>query len=175
MKKHLILCALLFLYFYPARCQESQQLNKSVIIRIDSLFKCYGVIIDSSINVPIEIKSFKERFTPSIDQIINSETIFWQSYNETNRTTPARSNAKYIDDVKAEFNNYNRQYVGFIDISGHANIIINLFDYSKKRVVIREIGDSWKRNFVIMFSENPPFAVMTYRVNLEIKKLYATF
>jgi len=161
------------LYFHPATCQESLQPNKTVIIRIDSLFKYYGVIIDSSTDVPIIIEAFKDRFNPNINEIVNAEMIFLQSYNETNQATAARSNAKFIKDVKKEFKKYNRQYVGYIDIHGNPNIITQLFDYSKKRIVNREIGDSWKRRFIIMFSEHPSFTTLTYRVNLKEKKLYA--
>ena len=166
-------CGLLLIYFNPARCQESLQPDKSVIIRIDSLFKYYGVIIDSSTDVRIIIEAFKDRFNPNINEIVNAEMIFLRSYNETNRATATRSNAKYINDVKKEFKKYNRQYVGYIDIHGHSNIIIQLFDYSKKRFVKREIGDSWKRSFVIVFSEHPPFTILTYRVNLKQQRLYA--
>ena len=169
------LCGLFLLYFNPAECQDDQQPNKSVIIRIDSLYKYYGVIIDSSKDVPIKIEAFKDRFTPDMKEVLNAETIFLQSYNEVNKASPARSNAKYIVDVKKEFKKYNRQYVGYIDIHGNRNIIIQLFDYSKKRMVNRQIGDSWKSSFIIMFAERPPFATLIYRVNLKEKRLYAAF
>ena len=172
-KRVLFLCGLFLIYFNPVRCQDSQKSNKSVIIRIDSLYKYYGVIIDSSNGMAIKIEAFKDRFTPDINEVVNAEVIFLQSYNEANKASPVRSNAKYIFDVKREFRKYNRQYVGFIDIHGNPNIIINLFDYSKKRIVNREIGDSWKRSFVIVFAEQPPFAILTYRVNLKEKRLYA--
>jgi len=166
------LYGLFLLCFNLARCQDSQQPNKSVIIRIDSLYKYYGVIIDSSKDVPIKIEAFKDRYTPKLVEIVNAEMIFLKSYNDANKASPARSNAKYIVDVKKEFKKYNRQYVGFIDVHGDSNIIIQLFDYRKKRIVNREIGDSWKRSFIIMFSEHPHFTTLIYRVNLKEKILY---
>jgi hypothetical protein len=133
------------------------------------------VIFDSSYNPPIEIQNISRRFTPNETDIVAAERIFREQYNATNEATESRTGAKFITDVKKYFRKFNRQYIGYIDKQGDRNLIIHLFDYSKKRVVKKYIGDNWKNNLVIMFADKPPFEMVTYRINLTEGKLYATF
>jgi len=145
------------------------------IIKIDSLFNCFGVVFSGEYTPPIEIHNVAQRFTPIAADIVASEQIFVSQYNQENKATEARSGAKVLDDVKKYFSKFNRQYLGYTDKNGNRNLIIHLFDYSKKNVVKKYVGNSWKTSFLILFSDILPFEIVTYRVDLTEKKLYATF
>ncbi|HQX45547.1 MAG TPA: hypothetical protein PK209_13375 [Saprospiraceae bacterium] len=147
----------------------------SRIISIDSLFKFYGTIFDSSYTSPIEINNIKQRFTPNETDIIAAERIFREQYNIANQSAESRKGAKFVNDVNKRFRKFNRQYIGYIDNENNRNLIIHLFDYSKRKAVKKYLGDSWKNSLVIVLSDNLPFEIVTYRVDLTAMKLYATF
>lgn len=164
MMTRLMLFFLLFISFPAANCQDLRSGPRAEIIQVDSLFQYYGVIFDSSYSPPILIRNIKDRFTPSINDIIATEQIFVHQYQEAGMLSET--------DARKKFKKYNRQYVGFIDSAGSKNVVLLLFDYSKKRQVKRNIGDSWKDNFLVMFSEDPPFTIKMYKVNLNERKFY---
>lgn len=149
--------------------------SMSRVVRIADLFDCYGVIFDSTYKVPIVIRDIAGRFTPNETDITAAEKLLITQYNAANQETESRKGTPVINDVKKYFWKFNRQYIGVIDKAGDKNLIIHLFDYSNKRVVEKQVGESWKTNFLIVFAENLPFQIVTYRVNINEGKLYATF
>jgi len=158
-------------------CQGKLKTDTSVskVIKIDSLFKCYGVIFGNKYIAPIEIQNVRERVTPTEEDVITAEQIFITQYNAVNQASEGRKGTKLLDDPKKYFAKFNRQYIGYIDNDGDLNLIIHLFDFSKKRKVKKYIGDSWTNKFVIVLAESLPFDIVTYRVNITQKKLYTTF
>lgn len=153
--------------------KNDNQLSR--IIKIDSLFKYYGTIFDSSYTPSIEIHNIKQRFTPNVTDIITAERIFREQYNYTNQTTESKKGARIVNNVNKYFRKFNRQYIGYVDNENSRNIIIHLFDFSKKRIVRKYVGDSWKKSLVIVLADKLPFEIVTYRVDIIAMKLYATY
>lgn len=156
-------------------CSQTRSDSLARVIGIDNLFKNYAVLFDCSYDPGIIINDLRGRFTPTEDDIVLAENIFTAQYNETNQATESVKGAPVLGNVKLFFWKYNRQYVGYIDNNGDKNLIMQLFDYSRKRRVENIIGDSWKRRFVIYFAEKKRFISVVYRVNLKQQKLYGTF
>jgi hypothetical protein len=64
--------------------------SMSQVIKIDSLYKYYGVIFDSSYTPPIEIRNIKKRITPTESDVIVAEEIFVAQYNIANQVGEGR-------------------------------------------------------------------------------------
>ena len=161
--------------FSFGQTSQTSSNSKSTIIKLDSLYKGYGVVFSQDNNPGIVISDLKQRYTPSVAEITAAEQIFLSQYNKANKAEPARKNAKHINNPKSYFNKYYRQYIGFIDNRGNKNILIHLIDFSKPRKVKKYVGDGWKDNFVIVFAQPMPFSILTYRVNMGENKLFASF
>jgi hypothetical protein len=158
-------------------CQDNtgEHAPTSRIIRLDNFYSCYGVVFDSVCSLPIEIRNMKNRFNPIDSEIILAELVFLAQFNKANQSNASTLGTKILPDPKSYFSKFNRQYLGFIDSNGNKNLIIHLFDYSNKHIVNKFLGDSWKNKFVIFFSENMPFDILTYRINITDSLLYTTF
>lgn len=175
--KQILLISLL-VNVLKGNCQKYEQVpksNKSTVIQNKKLFKYYGVIFDSSYEAAIKIKDIVGRFTPTEADISLAEDIFVTQFNLSNSRSPERKNAKSIDNVKEYYQFFNRQYIGYIDQMGDKNIIIQFFDFSNKKKVKRIVGDSWRRVFLGVLAENPPFETLFYRANITKKQLFVTF
>lgn len=141
------------------------------LIRIDSMYHECGVIFTERYELSVGVRDMRNRFTPTIDDVIQAERLFLKNYNLANQANEVSKAAKYIADPKGFFNLYIRQYAGYYDLNGNKVILIHLIDNSKPNRVKKEIGDQWKRVFVLILAQPMPFNVLTYEANLQEGKL----
>ena len=175
-KKYPFLAIYLFVALLSiCSCHTKPLTNDNVIFSNKNLFKNYGVIFDSAYKINIDIKNVNGSFTPHNEDVILGESIFVSQYNLINKTSKEREGAIVVADPKNYFWEYNRQYYGYFDDNGHRNLLILLFDYSKKRIVRKWIGNSWQKDFVIILAEEPPFNIVLYKIDLSSKTLHSSY
>jgi hypothetical protein len=164
---------LFFIMFCNSSCLKLPSSGNAKIFRNNNLYKCYGIIFDSSYKLEIEVTNLRKRIALNDEDIFLVEKIFVESYTATNQSVKERADALFVNNPKDFFWKYNRQYVGYIDKDGHKNVLLLLFDYANKRKVNKEIGNGWVDNLVIVLADKMPFNVILYRVDLTLKKMYA--
>lgn len=123
-----------------------------------------GVIFPLDYKLPFVIDEGSKTFTPSMDDIILAEDFLLNNKIDVkyNAGLTGVFNPKGI---KGRFNKYNRQYVGYKNISSDKIIIIHLLNFKKKKKA-EKMFSNWEREYVIglggFYEEN----TVTFSVNL---------
>jgi len=109
-------------------------------------FKGKAIIFNKNYKPPIKLPSNIERFSPSDEEIILTESLIANRYDKDINW------GKETKNVKKKYWKYNRQYLGYIDSQGNKKIVINLLNF-KCRKKAQEKFEGWKNGFVIGFGE----------------------
>jgi hypothetical protein len=127
-------------------------------VYLPKYYKEKGVIFNKDYVVGIDMRDFKSRYTPTIDDITKAEEIFNKQYDEVQKTNI---------DTKVFFCHWVRQYVGLVDSSGNKNIIVQLINNNKPGKINRMLGKDWESVFIIMLADEF-YAVSTrFRINID--------
>lgn len=158
--KHLL--SLLLIYLGTLECKGEvlsiDTAKKFTLISLPKFYKEKGIIFDESYAIGIEVREIKNRYTPTIGDILIAESIFYKKYPLT------LSEGK---NTKSYFKRWVRQYVGLMDVYGHKNIVIQLIDNRKPKSINRLLGKGWEVDFVIMLSDSLYKVSKRFRINIQ--------
>ncbi|ATL49593.1 hypothetical protein COR50_21780 [Chitinophaga caeni] len=132
--------------------------HQFTVIHLPAYYNEKGVVFNKDYVVGIEMRNLQSRYTPTKDDIIKAEKIFNNKYNEIRKTNV---------DTKTFFCRWVRQYVGLIDNNGNKNIIVQLVDNTKPRIINRLFGKGWETSFVIYFADPYPGLGIPFRINID--------
>ncbi len=129
-----------------------------------------GAIIPKETEPGFNKKELENRFNPTIDEIIQAENGLTKNYNSTMKKDSRVNGFKKIKNVRSNFKDYTRQYLGYFNDKGERIIWIHLVRVEKLK---REYGKNefdWKSSIIIgcgdVFYEN----MTTMVFNLDNKK-----
>ncbi len=130
-----------------------------------------GAIIPKEHAPGFNKKELANRFSPTIDEIIKAEDGLTENYNSSMKNDSRVYGFKKIKNVRETFNDYTRQYLGFIDEKGERIIWIHLVKVEKLNKEFGEDEFDWKSSIVMgngdVFYEN----MITMVFNLDNKTL----
>ncbi len=141
------------------QAQNNIDTTKQIIfVHLPDYYKEKGVIFSKDYVVGIEMKELQSRYTPTIDDVTKAEQIFSKKYNEVQKANV---------DTKKFFCHWVRQYVGFIDINGNKNIIVQFIDNTKPNKINRLLGKDWENVFIIMLADSFYKVSTIFRINID--------
>lgn len=120
MSKMLRVLAISLLFNISVYCQDA-----------NSIYSECGVIFPASYNLSIEISGLVKRFTPTIEGVKAAEQIFITQFKDLDHSKSNFPKAFQITNTKDYFRRFIRQYIGYEDVRGNRNILIDLIDNSR--------------------------------------------
>ncbi len=148
MKKIILLFAILgFSAFVMAQAQDSTIVLKN-FRHIHKKFFNAGVIFSKDVKYTVLDYDFDKRYTPTIDDIIKAELIFYKKYNLYAMQNKWIYYYEIVPNVRKKFKRWNRQYIGYINKKGEKIIIMHLLNFNIKIIANKRFAN-WEKKIVI--------------------------
>jgi hypothetical protein len=152
----------------------NNRVHSQVVVPPDSTKKFYdkcGVIFEASYDPGIIIRQFSKRFTPTFSDIIMAENLFLERYNQDIVNDPNYKGFEDSTDVRSKYANYSRQYVGYIDINGQKNIIIQFLNFDIKEDEKKKYFPNWEKWFINGSGGFYEINIRIFLINIDSKSL----
>ncbi len=169
-------CQILILLFVSLHCfgqieRENISIDSTAqfVTIIGNDFK--GAIISKEIEPGFNKKKLAKRFNPTIDEIIKAENGLTENYNSAMKKDSRVNGFKKIKNIRSNFKDYTRQYLGYFNEKGDRIIRIHLASVEKLKKEYGKNEFDWKSSIVTgcgdVFYEN----MITLVYNLDNEKL----
>jgi len=137
------------------------------VISLKEYYKYDSVIFGTETNYPFQIKSYKNTFNLSLDEVKKGEDFLFNNYfiyesiisEHFNNQLPDKKFIK-SKNVKSKFYKFRRHYIGHVNSEGDFIINIILNDLSNETFLV---DDTWKNN--IHFSSNSRLYIINLTKN----------
>jgi len=173
-RKTLVVVLLLATIKFKAACSFgtfSGYTTDSIRVISTDFYKGRGVVFPATYTPMLNYQNFRGRFTPTDSDIVVTEKVFLNGYNELHINDPRFLKFKRIKNVKREFRNFNRQYLGYYNEEGERIIMMQLLNFSKisVRKHFEELG--WREGYIFGFGRFYERNRKHFLINLDRKKL----
>ncbi|MFD0975367.1 hypothetical protein, partial [Salinimicrobium gaetbulicola] len=126
-----------------------------------------GAIIPADYEVNFNKDQLAHRFTPTREDIIEAEIALTENYNKSMKNDSRVYGFKKVKNVRSHFNNYIRQYLGYVNEKGERIIWIQLVQYERLQKELDNIQLDWKSEIISglgdVFYEN--ITILAYNKN----------
>jgi hypothetical protein len=136
--------------------QEAPQ--HTTVLYLPTYYREAGIIFHKEYAAGIEMKDLQYRYTPSKEDIMQTERIFQQQYHIVEKKSL---------DTKVYFDKWVRQYVGLVDKEGNKNIIVQLVNNTDRKKIDKLLGKDWRNTFIVMLSDSFYQVSTRFRINLD--------
>jgi hypothetical protein len=131
------------------------------VIKLREFYRGEGVIFDKHTNYPFEEPDYKAGYTPTIDDIIETEAFYcrnyydyWAVFLDAFGKSRSKLDIRYKSSsyVTNKYFKYNRQYIGYINKANDTIVVMVLLNFSSKKNAIERF-DGWKERVILGFGE----------------------
>ncbi|MCA0238689.1 MAG: hypothetical protein LCH81_20115 [Bacteroidetes bacterium] len=144
----------------------SQQLPIAYRYANTDLFKNESVVFTENYHPPIKLPAGTKLFTPSIQDIIQSEQILIEQYNILMK----KEGWQEQKNIKRKYYKYKRQYIGFLDSKGDKKIIVNLLNFKRCKKPDANYPN-WDSEYLVGFGSYYEKNTRRYVINLDSRMI----
>ena len=154
MKANRFLSALLLLCCIKAHALTKCYLSDSIqVVRVGQ--HSQGAIFPSSYKTPYRDLERRQKFTPTVEEVLLAEKLLSEQYNNAYEQFPALEHyTRRSVNTNKKFKRYYRQYVGFYNAKGEKIIFIHLMNFRNKKKAGQMFGNWTKEVIEFLLLEN---------------------